>query len=96
MGIFLGAIMRLDVNMTTRKRRQFTAEYKADGVKLVRTGGQSNAKVARKLDLTETALRVWVRRVDIEAGEDPAGALIQAVSEELVRLRRANKRLQIV
>jgi transposase len=87
--------MRLEVNMTTRKRRQFTAEFKADADKLVRTGGQSIAQVARNLDLTETALREWVRRAEIEAGEVPLGALTQAEREELVRLRRDNKRLQM-
>ena len=87
--------MRLEVNMTTRKRRQFTAEFKADAVKLVRTGGQSIGQVARNLDLTETALREWVRRAEIEAGEGPPGALTQAEREELVRLRRDNKRLQM-
>jgi transposase len=87
--------MRLEVKMTTRKRRQFTAEFKADAVKLVRTGGQSISQVARNLDLTETALREWVRRSEIEAGEGPPGALTQAEREELVRLRRDNKRLQM-
>ena len=43
--------------MTTRKRRRFTAEFKADVVKLVRAGRQSLAQVARNPDLTETALR---------------------------------------
>ena len=81
--------------MTKRKRRQFTAEFKADAVKLVRTGGQRIAQVARNLDLTETALREWVRRAEIEAGEGPPGALTQAEREELVRLRRENKRLQM-
>jgi len=87
--------MRLEVDMTKRKRRQYTPEFKADAVKLVRTGGQSIAQIARDLDLTETALREWVRRAEIEAGEGPPGALSQAEREELVRLRRENKRLQM-
>ena len=87
--------MRLKTNRTTRKRRQFTAEFKADKVKLVRVSGQSIAQVARNLDLTETALREWVRRAEIEAGEGPTGALSQAEREEMVRLRRDNKRLQM-
>ena len=87
--------MRLEVNMTKRKRRQFTAEFKSDAVKLVRAGGQSIAQIARNLDLAETALREWVRLADIEAGEGPPGALTQTEREELVRLRRENKRLQM-
>ena len=52
-------------------------------------------RVAKDLDLTETALRDWVRRAEIEAGEGPPGALTQAEREELVKLRRENKRLQM-
>jgi transposase len=87
--------MCLEVIMTKRKRRQFTAEFKADAVKLVRAGGRSIGQVAKDLDLTETALREWVRRAEIEAGEGPPGALTQAEREELARLRRENKRLQM-
>jgi transposase-like protein len=54
--------MRLEVDMTKRKRRQFTPEFKADVVKLVRAGGQSIAQMARELNLGETALREWVQR----------------------------------
>ena len=42
------------------------------------------------LDLTETALREWVQRAEIEAGEVPPGALSQAEREELVWQRRVN------
>jgi transposase-like protein len=87
--------MRLEVDMTKRKRRQFTAEFKADAVKLVRAGGRSIGQVAKDLDLTETALREWVRRSEIEDGDGPPGALTQAEREELVKLRRENKRLQM-
>ena len=79
--------MRLVVNMTTRKRRQFTAEFKADAVKLVRTGCESIAQVARNLDLTETSLREWVRRAEIEAGEGPPGALSRAERNVSTTLR---------
>jgi transposase len=81
--------------MAKRKRRKFTDEFKADAVKLVRAGGRSVGQVAKDLDLTETALREWVRRAEIEDGEGPPGALTQAEREELVRLRRENKRLQM-
>jgi transposase len=81
--------------MAKRKRRKFTEEFKADAVKLVRAGGRSLSQVAADLDLTETSLRGWVRRAKIEVGEGPPGALTQAEREELVRLRRENKRLQM-
>lgn len=90
-----GAIIRLDVDMTKRKRREFTPKFKADAVKLVRAGGRSIVQTARDLDLAETALRGWIRQAEIEAGEGPPGALSQAEREELVRLRRYNKRLKM-
>ena len=40
-------------------------------------------------------LRECVRLADIEAGEGPPGALTQTEREELVRLRRENKCLQM-
>ncbi|NBO65126.1 MAG: hypothetical protein EBU88_09855 [Acidobacteria bacterium] len=48
--------MRLEVDMTKRKRRQYTPEFKADAVTLVRAGGRSTAQTAKDLDLTKTAL----------------------------------------
>lgn len=81
--------------MAKRKRRKFTEEFKADAVKLVRSGGRSIGQVATDLDLSETSLREWVRRGAIEDGQGPPGALTQAEREELVRLRRENRRLQM-
>jgi transposase-like protein len=90
-----GAKMRQEWSMAKRKRRSFTPQFKADAVKLCRVGDRSIAQVAKDLDLTETALREWVRRDEIEAGKGPAGALTAAEREELQRLRRENKRLQM-
>jgi transposase len=51
--------------------------------------------VARELDLTATALREWVKRAEIDAGNGPPGALTTAEREELAKLRRDVKRLQM-
>ena len=53
--------------MGKRKRRAFTKEFKAETVRLVRDSGKSVGVVARELDLTETALRDWVRQAEIDA-----------------------------
>jgi transposase len=58
-------------------------------------GDRSVGQVARDLDLTETALREWVKRAEVDAGESSTGALTTAEREELTRLRRENKRLQM-
>src|SRR2546425_7859061 len=76
--------------MAKRKRRAFTKEFKAQAIQIVRESGKSVAAVARELDLTETALRSWVRQGGIDAGRGPAGALTAPGREELRRLPRGN------
>ena len=81
--------------MAKRKRRSFTKEFKAEAVRLCQVGDRTVRQVALDLDLTETALREWVKRSEVDAGEGPPGALTTAEREELTRLRRENKRLQL-
>ena len=81
--------------MTKRKRRSFTAEFKADAVRLAKASDRGIGQVAKDLDLTETALRDWVKRADVDAGKGPPDALTTAEREELLRLRRENKRLSM-
>lgn len=72
--------------MERRQRRQFTPEYKAEVVALVRSSGKSVGQVSRDLGLTETSVREWVQKAEIEEGKRPG--LTAAEREELVRLRR--------
>ena len=81
--------------MSKRKRRKFTAEEKAEAVRLVKTTGRSVYRVAQDLDLTETALRRWVKQADVDAGEGAPGALTTLEREELSQLRRENRRLRM-
>ena len=76
-----------------RKRRAFTPEFKAEAVRLCRVGDRTIRQVADDLDLTETALRAWVKQADVDAGKGPPEALTTAERDELNRLRRENKRL---
>ena len=48
--------------MAKRKRRSFSPEFKAEAVRLCRVGDRTVSQVARDLDLTETALREWMKR----------------------------------
>ncbi len=75
-----------------RARRSFTPEFKADAVRLTKSG-KAIAQVARELDLTETALREWVRRADADAGERQ-DVLTTEERQELARLRREVKTLR--
>ena len=71
----------------SRPRRFFPPEYKAEVVELIRSTGKTVGQVARELDLTETAVREWVKRVDPDAGRRSDG-LTTTEREELRRLRR--------
>ena len=75
-----------------RPRRSFTPEFKAEIVECCRRGDRSVGQVARDFDLTETAVREWVRQVELEDGVRTDG-LSSAEREELTRLRRDNRRL---
>ena len=74
--------------MERRKRRTFTREYKAEVVRLVRTSGKSIGRLAKELDLGETAIREWVKRAEIDEKRDPHGPLTTEERAENVRLRR--------
>ena len=78
---------------TRRARRTFSAEFKADAVKLCQSGDRSIAEVARDLDLTPTALRSWVRNAPKSTSKNGAPPLTSAEREELHRLRRENRTL---
>src|SRR5213083_1790957 len=86
------SIMMETMGRTKRPRRSFTKAFKAEVVELVRQPGNTAASVARDLDLTETAVREWVRQVDVDEGR--RDGLTSAEQEELVRLRRENRVLR--
>jgi transposase len=71
-----------------RPRREFSAELKTGAVKLVLVEGKSVPQVARDLDLTESALRLWVEQTKTDRGEGKPGALTPAERAELARLRK--------
>ncbi len=81
--------------MTKRRRRAFTAEFKADAVRLCKAGDRSIGQVAKDLGLTETALREWVKRAEVDAGTPGEGELTTAERNELSELRRRVKRLEM-
>ena len=80
--------------MPKRKRRSFTAEQKADAVRMVREVGNL-AEVARRLDLTESSLARWVKQAEIDEGHGPEGALTTDERDELRRLRREVRTLEM-
>ncbi len=75
-----------------RRRRSFTPEFKSEIVEACSRGDRSIGQVARDFDLTETAVREWVKQADIDAGR--RDGLTTAEREELAQLRRENRQLR--
>jgi transposase len=85
-------IMETVVRKKPRRRRSFSAEFKADIVERCRRGDRSVGQVAKDFDLTETAVREWVKQAEVDTGER-AGLSSDEV-RELAELRRENRRLR--
>ena len=73
-----------------RERRAFSAEFKAEALRMVadrRTAGAPLSQIGRELDVRPDQLRAWAResRLIIGAGAAPAG---ETPEQEVRRLRR--------
>lgn len=77
-----------------RVRRQFSDEFKEGAVRLVLDEGKTVGAVARELDLTASALSLWVRHARSERTKGKSG-LMKEEHEELTRLRKENRELRI-
>ncbi|MEU9834980.1 transposase [Streptosporangium sp. NPDC048047] len=75
-----------------RPRRSFTREFKAEIVELCQRGDRSIGQVAKDFDLTETAVRDWIRQAETDTGR--RDGLTSDEREELAALRRENRRLR--
>ena len=73
-----------------RTRRQFSEEFKRGAVRLVLDEGKTVGAVARELDLTASALSLWVRHARAERTQGKSG-LMKEEREELTRLRKENR-----
>jgi transposase-like protein len=71
-----------------RPRRSLTDEFKAEIVELCQRGDRSVGQVARDFDLTETAVREWVKQAEREGVRADGGLpvrLLPAASRPTVR-----------
>ena len=73
--------------MSKRKRRNYTKEFKADCVRLVKESSETLAQVARNIGVGEQSLRNWVKQYDIDTGIIKEG-YTTAEKEEIRRLKR--------
>ena len=77
-----------------RLRRSFTDQFKAEIVEQCQRGDRSIGQVCRDFDLTETAVREWVKQAERDAGTRDDGGITSQERGELAQLRRENRRLR--
>jgi len=76
----------------TRKRRNYTEDFKRDAVALVTEQGYKTSEAARSLDIGDNLIRRWKREFEEEASGTRLGA---DEREELKRLRKENRLLRM-
>ena len=77
-----------------RVRRQFTDDFRAGAVRLVLDEGKTIGAVARELDLTPSALSLWVQHARANQTKGRSG-LTTEERTELASLRQANRELRL-
>ena len=79
-----------------RSRPPYPAEFRRQMVELVQTG-RTPAELSREFGVTSQSISAWVAQAAVDGGRPIPGrdVLSTAEREELARLRRENKRLQL-
>lgn len=73
--------------------KRFPQEFRRDVVTVARRGDLSVSEVAVDFGISEESVRRWLRQVDVDDGIKDG--LTTSEQQELVRLRRANRRLEM-
>jgi transposase len=79
--------------MMPRTRPPYPKEFREKMVELVRAG-RTPHELAKQFEPTDVTIRNWVKQADLDEGRREDG-LTSVEREELNRLRRENKRLQL-
>ena len=72
---------------------RYPAEFRRQAVEFVRLGAQPVRKIAADLGVSDQTLRNWIKQIDIDEGR--RGGLTTEERAEMVRLRRANRVLEM-
>ena len=73
--------------------KKFPAEFKRDVVAVARRGDLTVNEVAADFDIALESVRRWMRQADIDDGVRDGSTT--AEQQEVVRLRRENRRLEM-
>ncbi|BFU89959.1 MAG: transposase [Nitrospira sp.] len=86
--------MKVEDGMSTKTRRQYTEEFKAEAVRLVRDSARPVAQVARDLGIADHLLYRWRVEHRQAEGQGRTRQSLRAEQAELAQLRRENAVLQ--
>jgi transposase len=86
--------MKWEGSMSTKSRRQYTEEFKAEAVRLVRDSARPVAQVAKDLGIADHLLYRWRAEHRHAEGQGHTRQSLRAEETELVRLRRENATLK--
>ena len=78
-----------------KSKPPYPEALRTEAIELVRTSDKSIPTIARELGVSGETLRLWVRQAEVDAGRGRPGELTTAEREELLRLRREVKTLQL-
>ena len=73
--------------------KAYPKEFRDKVVQLMQVGERSTGEVAKEFDISPDSVRRWVQQAERDQGSRQDG-LRSAEREELVRLRRENRRLK--
>lgn len=73
--------------------KAYPKEFRDKVVELMQVGNRSTGEVAKEFDISPDSVRRWVQQAERDQGSRQDG-LRSAEREELVRLRRENRRLK--
>ena len=68
-------------------------EFRRRAVELAREGSKPVAEIAKDLGISESGLRRWMAQAEVDEGKREG--LTSAEKQELIRLRRDNRTLQL-
>jgi transposase len=87
-------MMKMEVSMATPTRRQFTAAFKSEAVRLTRESGRPVAQMVRELGIADNLLYRWRGEQRHVESQDHARQSMRAGQDELARLKRENETLK--
>lgn len=77
-----------------RIQREFTAEFKAEAVRLYQQGNRSIIQIARDIDVAESSLRTWINNAK-KRNTQTEETLPTQQTEDIIALHKKIKRLEM-